>query len=76
MEMLGCILILQEFVEITLTFFDSRKSGMYGPWISLDLGIIQIFLLDRMSGLIGREIVCSEIVKIQYFHLLWFSSKS
>lgn len=58
---------IQASVEITLTCFDSRKSGICGPWISLELGIIQIYLLDRMSGLIGKEIVCSEMVKNTVF---------
>lgn len=57
----------QESVEISLTFSDSRKSGMCGPWISSELGIIQIYLLDRMSGLIGREIICLEMVKNTVF---------
>lgn len=51
---------IQEFVEITLTFFDSGKLGMCGPWIPLELGITQIYLQDSMSGLIRRKIVCSE----------------
>lgn len=58
---------IQEPVEITLSFFDSRKSQMCSPWISLELGIIQIYLLDRVSGLSGREIVCTEMVKYTVF---------
>lgn len=34
---------IQKFVEITLTCIDLRKSVICGPWISLDLGIIQIY---------------------------------
>lgn len=40
---------LQKFVEITLTFIDSKKSVMRGPWISLELGIIQICLPARQN---------------------------
>lgn len=58
---------IQEPVEITLTFFGSRKSVMCGPWISLELGIIELYLLDRMSSLTGREILCSEMVKNAVF---------
>lgn len=58
---------IQESVEITLTFFHSRKSGMCGPWVPLELGITQIYLLDSMSALITGKIVCSEMVKNTVF---------
>lgn len=70
MKMLGWIFDgIQKSEEITLIGFDSKKSGMCGPWIPLELGITQTYLLDSMSGLIRRKIVCSEMVKNTVFPL-------
>lgn len=58
---------IQKSEEISLIVFDSKKSGMCGPWIPLELGVTQTYLLDSMSGLIRRKIVCSEMVKNTVF---------